>query len=46
MDRFDDMQAALKHLKNIGKKLKSIFMTILRKAESFKMMNRSDRKAL
>ena len=42
MDRLVDIQSAVKPLKKIGKKLKYIFRTSLRPAESFKTMNRSD----
>ena len=39
MDRFVDIQTALRPFRKIGKKLKLIFMTIIGLAESFKTMN-------
>ena len=42
MGRLDEIQTALKPLKEIGKKMKYIFKIILVLAELFKMMNRPD----
>ena len=42
MGRLDDIQTAIKSLKNRKKKIKYIFKTILGQGESFKTMNRPD----